>query len=176
MSLMNSESMDYSNTILTWKLPPKKCIDLKNPVDILVATNHHNNLDIPQNTFHAQVQDDMAKQFTQYAPIHENHIPNRTGMIFSHLPHTVNANIQIHQLKPNESLNIQQIMPMPAIPPENENPPIRSNILKKKTQVVPKKVKRIPVDGIAYHSKQLGLKVPPKQVIFITLVLVYYNN
>lgn len=164
MSMIN-EPVDYNNTLLTWKLPPKKCFDLKNgnSVDILVAAAHQNNVEA-QGNIHADGL--ISKQFTHYATLHEHHIPNQTGMIISHIPSHLNGDIPIQHLKPNENIHIQQVIPISTqnvIHIQNNQPTIKNDPPKEKTGVK-KKIKRIPVDGIAYHSKQLGLKVPPKKV------------
>lgn len=168
MSILN-ESIDYNNTLLTWKLPPKKSIDFKsdNSVNILVATSQHNHVEMQQNNLHTQ-DSILSKQYTHYATIQDHNLSNQTGMIISHIPNHVNGNIQLQQFKPNENIHLQQVIPRPTqniIHFQTEPPPLKSNIPKEKNTVIKKKVKKIPVDGITYHSKQLGLRVPPKKVI-----------
>lgn len=160
--------MDYNGTLLTWKLPPKKCIDLKNDntVDILVANTQHN-VETHQSNLHVQDSIMSAKHFTHYTTIQEHHISNQPGMIISHIPNHLNGNIQIQQLKPNENIHIQSVIPIPTqnvIHIQNDQQIVKTDPPKEKYTVIKKKSKKIPVDGIAYHSKQLGLKVPPKKV------------
>lgn len=167
MSILN-ESIDYNNTLLTWKLPPKKSIDLKtdNSVNILVATSQHNHVEIQQNNLHSQ-DSLMSKQYTHYTTLQDHNLSNHPGMIISHIPNHVNGNIQLQQFKPNENIHLQQVIPLPTqnvIHVQTDPPPLK-RIPKEKNTVIKKRVKKIPVDGIAYHSKQLGLKVPPKKVI-----------
>lgn len=164
---MINDSIDY-NTLLTWKLPPKKCIELKNDSvsGIIVATTQRSHVDPQQNNLH--VQDATPKPMTHYATIQEHQIPSQAGMIISHIPNNLNENIHIQQFKPNENIHLQQVIPSPTqgivhIQAEQQN--TKNNLPKDKAPAVKKKVKKIPVDGIAYHSKQLGLKVPPKKVI-----------
>lgn len=159
--------MDYSNALLTWKLPPKKCVDLKttNSVDILVAGTQQNDAQGHQNGIHIQEHVIPKQQFTHYTSVQAQHVPNQPGMIISHIPNHFSGNIQIQQLKPNENVHIQQVIPISTqnvIQVQNE--PVVINDPPKEKNVVKKKIKKVPVDGIAYHSKQLGLRVPPKKV------------
>lgn len=163
---MINDSIDY-NSLLSWKLHPKKCIDLKNDSvgDIIAVTTHHN-VDIQQNNLHSQ--DNTSKHMTHYATIEQHQLPNQTEMIISQHPTNLNGNLHIQQYKPNENIQIQQVIPISSqnvVYVQTEQNSKTNVVPKEKNAIVKKKVKKVPVDGIAYHSKQLGLKVPPKKVI-----------
>lgn len=163
MSMIN-EPIDY-NTLLTWKLSPKKSVEHKNdtPVNIYLATTKENNLESHINL--CGQENIISKQFTHNATIQEYHISNQPGLMFSHLPNHLNGTIQVQQFKPNENIHIQQMVSIPTqnvLPFQPEQQSVK-NTPKQKNMVLKKK-KKIPLDGLTYHSKQLGLRVPPKKV------------
>ncbi|KAG5882580.1 hypothetical protein JTB14_030129 [Gonioctena quinquepunctata] len=204
MSLV-SETIDYS-PLLTWKMPPKKCIELKNlgliPIDpgdtIQICTTQTipDTANITNITCHIDGSHVIHHEQQPHIQHHESHIQHHLQHNQMHQQHQIQQ--QIHQQQPQQiqqqpqqiqqqpqqiQQQPQQIQQQPQqihqqVQQSNTESQLNSATtekrpLKKPKVVVKRKIKRLPVDGMAYHSHQLGLKVPPKKTLGIKGMIIH---
>lgn len=136
--------IDYNQPpSLAWKLPLKKCIELKN-MEILsgetVTIQLSNATQLP----------DMVNLNCQL-PIQVDQIPHGQSLMYLHDEFVID--------KDNEFNN--------TILVQKETKVIETATPKKDKVKSRKKGFRLPIDGTIYHSQQLGLKVPPKKTLGI---------
>lgn len=183
--------MDYDNTLVSWKLPLKKQIEVKiNNSEPM--TSQHNDvplISIPStiSTSHGPLQITHLSHF-DLIPTQHFHTNNQHHNL--HPQHNIeqlinNSKIELHHQLNNDKIEIhhhtlheqqhvqhsqqhqqQQQMHQPQQQQQQQHQPKQKRFEKTKDRTNKKnfKIRKIPVVDMAYHSKQFGLKVPPKKV------------
>ncbi|XP_023014844.2 uncharacterized protein isoform X1 [Leptinotarsa decemlineata] len=190
-----SETIDYS-PLLTWKLPPKKCIDFKN-LELIPIDTSSGTLQLFQNcTIQGPHIPNSTNTTCQITTDQQHHIQqheqqqHEPPLQIHHQQHHIqhpqqmqHQSLQQHQQQQHQQQQQQHQQLQQQQTQCNSEPQMNTVSLettekatsKKVKDKVPikKKFKRFPVDGMAYHSQQLGLKVPPKKTLGIKGMIIH---
>lgn len=169
--------MDYDNTLVAWKLPLKK-VEVK--IDnIEPMSSQHNNvplISIPNtiSTSHGHLQITHLSHFDLVPAQHLDANNPQHNLQPQHNIQLINDHkIEIHHQYSHEqqqqhshqhSLQHQQQVQQPQQIQQHQLKQKRFEKSKDRINKKNFKMRKIPVVDMAYHSKQFGLKVPPKKV------------